>query len=302
MDPVIPFCGAGQSFFPNPGRFFMSSYTHELVQKSDRLPVHFSLNTGSVSTIPAHWHEYVELIFLLEGHMTAVIQAETYHLTEGDFLIINSGDLHMTQIPEPTTAYILLQIPENELLKLLPHFETLRFQTLIQGAYSGPGAYLTEMLREYEAKESGYQLLFLARLYELIYMLYRNYSSRPALSSDSADRDLKRITQVMDWIQKNYREPLTLNEAADFVGLSREYFCRMFKKCTGQTFLEYLNAERAMHLYDSLRESDKNLTLLMEEHGITNYKVFMRAFKHLYGRTPQQVRSQYRQRAASSGF
>jgi AraC-like DNA-binding protein len=103
-------------------------------------------------------------------------------------------------------------------------------------------------------------------------------------------RDIKRMTQVMDWIQENYHQPVTLGEAAERAGLSREYFCRMFKRYTGQTFLEYLNAERAMHLYNSLKTSDASLTLLMEQNGITNYKVFMRAFKKLYGSTPQTIR------------
>jgi quercetin dioxygenase-like cupin family protein len=86
----------------------MSSYTHELVQKNELLPVHFSINTGYSYTITAHWHEYIELIYLLQGSMTAVIQAQTYHLHSRDLLIINSNDLHMTQIPDQDTSYILL--------------------------------------------------------------------------------------------------------------------------------------------------------------------------------------------------
>jgi transcriptional regulator GlxA family with amidase domain len=147
-----------------------------------------------------------------------------------------------------------------------------------------------EMLDGYTRKEDGYPLLFLSRLYELLYVLYRDYTSQALRPGGAMGRDIKRMTQVMDWVHENYQKQVSLGEAADRAGLSREYFCRMFKRYTGQTFLEYLTAERAMHLYDSLKTSDASLTLLMEQNGITNYKVFMRAFKKLYGSTPQKIR------------
>jgi AraC-like DNA-binding protein len=201
----------------------------------------------------------------------------------------------MTQIPDKDTTYILLQIPESEMHKHLPTFGQLRFQTYISPEDTGktgkhPGICLMEMLDEYTRKEDGYPLLFLARLYELLYVLYRDHTTQALHPGGAMGRDIKRMTQVMDWVQENYQQPLTLGEAAERSGLSREYFCRMFKRYTGQTFLEYLTAERAMHLYDALKTSDSSLTLLMEQNGITNYKVFMRAFKKLYGDTPQKIR------------
>lgn len=275
----------------------MLSYTHEHVETDDLLPVHFAVIDSGTHTVPAHWHEYIEVICLLKGSMTAVIQAETYELKEHDMLIINSNDLHMTQIPEEDTAYILLQIPENELIRLLPDFHHLRFYTMItpgirSSGQPHPAFYIYEMQKLHAKMEDGYQLIFTARLYELLFTLYRNYSLWSNEREKSIGRDIKRITQVMDWVRSNYQQPLTLNQAADSIGLSREYFCRMFKKYTGQTFLEYLNAERAMHLYDSLKKSDQSLTILMEQNGITNYKVFMRTFKKIYGNTPQKIRKE----------
>ena len=78
----------------------------------------------------------------------------------------------------------------------------------------------------------------------------------------------------MKWIRTNYREPLTLDQASGSLAVSREYFCRLFKKYTGQTFLEYLNDVRTMQLAKELIQSDDTITVLMEKHGLTNYKVF----------------------------
>ena len=108
-------------------------------------------------------------------------------------------------------------------------------------------------------------------------------------------RYLERVTQVMDWVRNHFQEQLTLDDAAASLAVSREYFCRLFKRYTGQTFLEYLNSVRTMHLYEDLKNTDDSITVLMEKNGISNYKVFMRTFKKLYGDTPQKIRSGIRE-------
>ena len=104
------------------------------------------------------------------------------------------------------------------------------------------------------------------------------------------DRDRLRITRVMQWIREHYQENLTLDTAASLLAVSREYFCRLFKKYTGQTFLEYLNDVRTIHLAKDLSACDDTITSLMEKHGLTNYKVFLRTFRKLYGTSPQKFR------------
>ena len=48
--------------------------------------------------------------------------------------------------------------------------------------------------------------------------------------------------EVIHYVKSNYKKEISLNEAAGLLNVSPEYFCRLFKKQTGQTFLEYLNA------------------------------------------------------------
>ena len=213
----------------------MSAYTYEMVRENSRLPVHFAYIQGSAHTILAHWHEYLEILLIVSGGMTAVIQAETYQLSAGDILIINS--------------------------------------------------------KVYQKEEDGYPLLFTARLHDLLYCLYRYDSHWLAPDSQkAAHRDISRITQTMDWVGEHYRESLTLDEAAGNLGLSREYFCRIFRKYTGQTFLEYLNTVRVMRFHDEMIYSNDSITNLMAAHGISNYKIFLRTYKKIYGDTPQKMR------------
>ena len=270
----------------------MESCFYETIHETDLLHVRFEQLDALTFVFPAHWHEYVEILYLIRGQFSAIVQATEYQLNEGDLIIINSGDLHMTR--SNTCTYLLLQISASQMRQYLPDFDTMRFDTIIPCSEQPAPlrALLSEMNEIRQNPSDSYQLLFTSRLYEFLYHLCRSYSHQiPSASLTGSQRDLQRVTHVMNWVKVHYPEPLSLETAADSLALSKEYFCRLFKKYTGQTFLEYLNDVRTMHLYEDLQNSDETITVLMEKNGLSNYKIFMRTFKKLYGSTPQKMRS-----------
>ena len=270
----------------------MESCFYETIHETDLLHVRFELQDAPAFVFPAHWHEYVEILYLIRGQFSAIVQATEYRLNEGDLIIINSGDLHMTR--SNTCTYLLLQISASQMRQYLPDFDTMRFDTIIPCSEQPAPlrALLSEMNEIRQNPSDSYQLLFTSRLYEFLYHLCRSYSHQiPSASLTGSQRDLQRVTHVMNWVKVHYPEPLSLETAADSLALSKEYFCRLFKKYTGQTFLEYLNDVRTMHLYEDLQNSDETITVLMEKNGLSNYKIFMRTFKKLYGSPPQKMRS-----------
>lgn len=274
----------------------MNCYKHELVKENALLSVCYKHVITPSMMIPAHWHEYIEIIYLIQGQMNAVIQAKSYHANAGDILVINSNHIHMTETCGKQAEYILLQIPAKQMQPLFPNFETLQFSTVISERTHASTIQLLkccilEMSSAYESTSDGFQLLFTAKLFEFLYHLYCNCSSWCHESVINYNtRDFNRITYIMEWIRMNYHRPITLEEAARQLNLSKGYFCRVFKTYTGQTFLEYLNTVRTIQLYEDLKKSDDSITNLMSQNGITNYKAFMRMFKMEYGGTPQAIR------------
>lgn len=272
----------------------MESRYYETIHETGHLQVRFEPVFSPAGVFPAHWHEYVEILYIKEGLLSAIVQAAEYTLHANDLLIVNSGDLHMTRTSG--CDYLILQVSDRQLRSYLPDFDRLRFDTIVHVQHSPENALLLSCLHAMETcfqeQMPHYELLFTSRLYEFLYLLCRDHSAR--ISSDPSlenDRDRLRITKVMEWIRTNYREPLTLDQAAGSLAVSREYFCRLFKKYTGQTFLEYLNDVRTMQLAKELIQSDDTITVLMEKHGLTNYKVFLRTFHKLYGMSPQKYRT-----------
>ncbi len=51
------------------------SYYYEKISENNGLPAKFMLSQCTDLTIPAHWHDYLEVLYMMEGELTAVVQA-----------------------------------------------------------------------------------------------------------------------------------------------------------------------------------------------------------------------------------
>jgi len=272
-------------------------YEHELVRDDLQLQLHFEVIDSSTHFNPAHWHNHMEILFILDGTMSAYVNDRQYTLCYHDILILNPREIHSTQI-HGSVRYILFQIPLADLKRLMPNFEMLYFEEFCPAELSqgGPNTKMESLLitikDEFEKKEDGYQLLFTSLFYKFLHELYKNHSVKLSIhSKNKAAKNLNRIEQIMDYVKSHYQNPITLDEISGSLSITSEYFCRLFKKYTNQTFLEYVNTVRLVHIYYDLIHSNDSITYLMDKNGITNYKVFIRMFKEAYGTTPNKIRS-----------
>ena len=168
----------------------MESCFYETIHETDLLHVRFELQDAPAFVFPAHWHEYVEILYLIRGQFSAIVQATEYRLNEGDLIIINSGDLHMTR--SNTCTYLLLQISASQMRQYLPDFDTMRFDTIIPCSEQPAPlrALLSEMNEIRQNPSDSYQLLFTSRLYEFLYHLCRSYSHQiPSASLTGSQMD-----------------------------------------------------------------------------------------------------------------
>ena len=148
---------------------------------------------------------------------------------------------------------------------------------------------LTRMNVENEStsamRSDGTALLMLADLIRY----FSVYSLPGATAGTSQSNDTLR--EIITYVTEHYTEKLSLEEVANQVGFSREYFCRFFKQHMGITFLRYLNEVRISHAGRLLTSTDMSISEVMTESGFTNQTIFNRLFKEIYGMTPRQARN-----------
>lgn len=271
---------------------------HEIITPKSGLPVYFDIYNTYNQLVPSHWHNHIEVLYMVHGTMQVVLNEEKYTLTENDLFVVNSGDIHLTRSPG-NAEILLLQIPYELLGNSISGDDTLRFKEYYPKSELTGDPVFEDMIHHllrmkvlYEQCEDGYQFLFCSSLNLFLYTLYSNYSIRENIGNKTKiEKHLLRLKEIIDYVQQNYMEPLTLKEVSSLVALNQEYFCRSFKKYTGFTFMEYVNLVRLSHIHNDILTTDDSITIIQERHGFTNYKVFNRMFKEAYGCTPSKLRS-----------
>lgn len=114
--------------------------------------------------------------------------------------------------------------------------------------------------------------------------------SIPNISSLSDTLAIERIRNVIRFVAQHFQENISSQDAAAFLGISKKHFCRIFKKNTGTSFLQYLDEVRLSKIYSDLEYTSLPIAEIMEKNGFMNQKRFNLSFKKMYGCTPSSIR------------
>lgn len=247
---------------------------------------------------PLHWHQEMEILYILNGSAEVTMNGKRYHLDPLEMIVIDSSVLHDVVYAMPQTMGICIHISKAYMRRHLADFELRRIicntneiREEQRGSYAKLCQYLKELTVSYFAQKDSYSLMSAALVLGILAVLVDEFSE--IMSEDirvSGIDDLVRIEQVFSYVEQNYKEQISLQEAADELGLNKEYFCRFFKRNTGMTFLKYVNQIRLNHIYQDLLHTEGSIQEIMERHGMYNAKLFYRLFKETYKCTPRELK------------
>lgn len=105
-------------------------------------------------------------------------------------------------------------------------------------------------------------------------------------------RVMPQMERILDYIQENYQKNLTLEQMAKTAGISKFYFCRMFRKITGATAVEYINYVRLIHAHRLLVETTIPVEEIARRTGLSSSTNLARIFKKIYGMSPSNFRKE----------
>lgn len=101
------------------------------------------------------------------------------------------------------------------------------------------------------------------------------------------------IEEVRDRLAKEFGNPdISMEQAAQDAGLTTTYFSSLFKKETGETFIEYLTRLRLENAMRLLGTTDEKIYVIAEKSGYTDAGYFSHVFKKKFGMSPIQCRRQ----------
>lgn len=253
-----------------------------------------------------HWHDEIELHYIVKGSGHFFIDDSEYDVNEGDIIYISPKLIHSGKsVNNDLLAicymfecdYLLSRNREHNTDKYISSLLKTKITTPV--IHKGDSGYdeLKKSLKTIDSciyeKNFVYQLEIKKQLYELLINLYKTGYLSVGEKNDAPSQGHRVIKKSIRYIQLNSGNPLSIDEIASHVGLSPSYFMKVFKQYTKMTCVEYINSFRLNNAITMLRETDDSILQIANTCGYRNLSLFNREFKRYYNITPSKYRKKY---------
>jgi len=256
-----------------------------------------------------NWHERLELTMPLDGPLCMRMSGLRVELAPGDLLVVDNLKLHNVEgHPELNTRVIVISFmpefvyspgsPACDYTFLLPFYTKREGHAHVLRATDelAPPIYqaMAELLQRYSQPnvthfQSGCKASFL----QILYYLTQRFQTSEVLRSEFVERrqQADRLARLFEYVQANYAERITVEQAMKLVHMSQSQFMKVFKKVAGMTFVAHVTRIRINHALRLLRETNHTIAEIAAQTGFPDQSYFDRRFKQLFGKSPRQYRA-----------
>ena len=257
---------------------------------------------------PVHKHNFIELVYTFSGSVTHYVNGKEFNASRGDLIIINYNQTHEFTVHDEMTFCNILIEPSflcEELINsfnaldilklsifsdfsdqtqaLLPyiHFENealINFEQLIN-----------TMVNEFETKAIGYKSILKSMCEQMfIYILRQMHSYDINIHLFEQIDTLS--PQILKYIETESLEKISMTEYAKRCCYSPAYFSRIFKKCFGCTFTDFVKHTRIEKAKELLLNTSYSIDEIMNNVGYSDKKQFYKVFAEKCNTTPGEYR------------
>lgn len=263
-------------------------YVYETHRISDpRLPFIFHAKTvlrPNYHSMQPNWHENVEILHILSGSGVLLCDTKQIAVAEGDTVVINPNSLHSFDVAPDGISYHCLIVDRT--FCIANHFDTntIRFEDHFRD--TEVNTLMHALCDEYASPAPPYRIPMIRALVLSIMARLCRYYSRPEHEEKQDSHLMSCIKQAIGLIRSDASRDLSLDEVANFVGLSKYYFAREFRRVTGYTFVSYVNLTRCEKAKALLTQNKMSIGEIGRACGFSNQSYFTRTFRAYTGRLP----------------
>ncbi len=244
-------------------------------------------------------HEHVEIKCFYEGSSTLLIGSKTVTASAGDIVVINPYEFHATVANGVEKGrYHLFMVsldffsgPDAAELDLRTSLlaKNRSFQTLFCGNKPMHDLLLAAA-RECEEKKTAFDVAIYGLMTQFFALLLREGLEKKEESAPRGEllRSYQLIEPALRHIRDTYKRPITVDALAALCGVSKHYFCRVFKAVTAKTSMEYVRDYRLKVADTLLANTQKSVTAVAEECGFESANYFCRCYKKQFGISPNK--------------
>jgi len=270
------------------------------IQKSDTASLVVQLDEGLSFYQRLHSHEDIQISVFEKGSGTYVIGNDLGIFSAGDVFIIGAQIPHVFKINErdkdtvkmrsvfftqTTFGADFFDLPEMISLKKLFFNQEMAYKVTENKTN------ILKMLIELSQVNAFEKIIVFLKLLKLISTTPLKILSTINVTKKLSESSGKRMAAVYQYIFKNYKSAIQLENVAAIAAMSKPAFCRYFKQQTNKTFVQFLNVLRIGEACILLQNNDAIIQSVCYNCGFNNLANFNRTFKAIKGLSPSEYRN-----------
>lgn len=249
-----------------------------------------------------HLHSDMELMFIARGDVSYSTIKKTESFKPGDFIIMNSNEVHEIINQGEDTLMICLQVSPKYFRQIYPGMEKLKFQDMNVGKYFKDdeleefnNIFLT-LAQTYYSREEGYELKCGEFICGIFWGLLKNIPHHFLSEEEKRNSYVKaeRLNRILNYMEEHFAEKIGLQDIAKAEKLSVSFLSHFITENLNQTFQEYLGGLRLKRAMELMIDSDMKLIDICVASGFSDYRYLNQAFIKRFDCTPKEYRMTYK--------
>ena len=269
----------------------MENIKYELFKFDESLPLKIFIY--KLGDIKPHWHQELELIYVLEGYTEIVINDHMFVLNQEDIILTNAYDIHELHGSDAVILSVQIDleklgVPEDEREGLT--FDCNSSLEIDKTPYQKIKVLIASLINYNLKYQDNSRYANLSILYSLFAEFMNKYRVISNSKKTQPKKYLARLREIIKYLNDNYNKGITLKELSNVFDLTVPYISSFFDKYFGNNFQDYYDELRISKSIPTLLENKLTLDDMAIKFGFTDARGYVRAFKKIYNTTPTEYR------------
>jgi AraC-like DNA-binding protein len=249
-----------------------------------------------------HFHKDIELLSVHSSCMGYSVNGSAIFLEKGDTIFVNSDQLHYSYAIPPKEGRYVIAVMHPRILcsnyaveakAVLPVISNKKVPYIHFRNGDRDAAAIQELMMYLHRQALGNEFLITKTFFEIWEIVMTRFNETGDFCRDEyVNKDVHNevLKAMMNFIDKNYMNNITLNEIASAGGVSKSLCNTIFSKFTQMTPIEYIMHFRTRKVADLLQEGDLSMTQIAEQTGFSNASYMAETFKKFYKFSPREYK------------
>ncbi len=263
---------------------------------------HIKIQLVDITEYPIHYHDCLEIIFVMEG---SVIIKDGYYVStikKGDLWYVGCGDLHSITKTNDSNILLIMHVDLNHFESIFPGIKSAFFASItknnnesIESAFKKAKEQIVDIgINLLKNKLDRVENTTIHLIQNLVSKFQYFELNRNKFANEINHKNnyvmTERISRIVGYIYDNYDRKLTLGEITQKEHLNVYYLSHIIKEATKISFQELLNLIRVKNSERMLLGTNKKISEIALDCGFSAKRYYINSFKKWYYTDPDIYR------------